>query len=72
MIKINKNIIINYNRPPLIIAEISGNHGGEKKRFFKLIDSAFSNGADLVKIQTYEPQDITIKKKDNKYKIKKS
>ena len=44
-------------------AEISGNHGGNKKRFMKLIDAAYSNGADLVKIQTYEPKDITLNKK---------
>ena len=29
----------------------------------KLIDAAYSNGADLVKIQTYEPKDITLNKK---------
>ena len=31
-------------------------------------DSAFKNGADMVKIQTYEPQDITLKTKNKKYK----
>ncbi len=70
MIKINKNIIFDHKRPPLIIAEISGNHGGNKKRFMKLIDTAYSYGADLVKIQTYEPKDITLNKKDNFFKIK--
>ena len=54
----------NYkNKKPIIIAEISGNHAGNKKRFLKLIKSAFSCGADLVKIQTYEPVDITLKKR---------
>ena len=69
MIKINSKISFSYNKPPLIIAEISGNHNRSKKRFLKLIDSAFKNGADLVKIQTYEPIDITLKKKDEKFKI---
>ena len=69
MIKITKNIIFDQKRPPLIIAEISGNHGGNKKRFMKLI-AAYSNGADLVKIQTYEPKDITLNKKNNFFKIK--
>ena len=37
----------------------------------KLIDTAYSYGADLVKIQTYEPEDITLlNKKDNFFKIK--
>ena len=70
MIKITKNINFDQKRPPLIIAEISGNHGGNKKRFMKLIDAAYSNGADLVKIQTYEPKDITLNKKNNFFKIK--
>ena len=55
---------MNYNyKKPLIIAEISGNHAGNKRRFLRLIKSAFSCGADLVKIQTYEPIDIKLKKK---------
>ena len=70
MIKIKKKTHFSYNKPPLIIAEISGNHGGSKKRFLKLIDLACKNGADLIKIQTYEPKDITIKSKKSHYKIK--
>jgi pseudaminic acid synthase len=58
-------------KKPLLIAEISANHGGNKKKFFKLINSAFKSGADLVKIQTYEPQDITINEKKDYLKIKK-
>jgi len=71
MIKISKKIYFSYNKAPLIIAEISGNHGGSKRKFLKLIKSAFSNGADLVKIQTYEPKDITLNKKNYNFKIKK-
>ena len=66
--RINKKIIYNYKKPS-IIAEISGNHASNKKRFLKLIKGAFSCGADLVKIQTYEPIDITLKKKDKNFKI---
>lgn len=71
MIKINSKISFSYNQPPLVIAEISGNHNQNKKRFLKLIDSAFKNGADLVKIQTYEPTDITLKSKNKNFLIKK-
>ncbi len=49
------------NLKPLIIAEISANHNGSKKKFLRLIRSAAKNGADLVKIQTYEAKDITLK-----------
>ena len=67
-IKINKKISINSKKPPLIIAEISGNHCGKKSIFLSHIRSAAKNGADLIKIQTYEPKDITLE--NNIYKIK--
>ena len=67
-IKINKNIYFDYKKRPIVIAEISGNHAGSKKRFLELILSASKNGADLVKIQTYEPDDITLK--NSTFKIK--
>ena len=71
MIKINNKIVFKPNNKPLLIAEISGNHGGKKKNFIKLIKSACLNGADLIKIQTYEPKDITLNSKNKKFKIKK-
>ncbi len=58
-------------KKPLLIAEISGNHNQNKTRFLKLVESAFKNGADLVKIQTYEPKDITLNSKNKKFKINK-
>ena len=69
-IKIDKFNSIGLNKKPLIIAEISGNHNG-KKLFLEHIKIAAKNGADLVKIQTYEPQDITIKEVAKKFKLKK-
>ncbi len=71
MIKINKKIQFSYKKPPLIIAEISGNHSGNKKKFLKLVNIACKSGADLIKIQTYEPEDITIKEKNSYFKINK-
>lgn len=50
---------------PLIIAEVSANHCGKKSLFLKSIKSAAKNGADLIKIQTYEADDITINKSFN-------
>ena len=60
---------IKKNSRPLIVAEISGNHNGNKRNFLKHIKIAKKGGADLIKIQTYEPSDITIKSKDKKFKI---
>jgi len=70
MIKLRKNFFFNYKQAPKIIAEISGNHGGKKNKFLKLIKSACVNGADLIKIQTYEPEDITIKSNLKEFYIK--
>lgn len=56
---------------PIIITEISGNHNGSKKSFLSHIKIAAKNGADIIKIQTYEPKDITLKKFDKNFKIKK-
>ena len=62
-------MIIDRDKPPLIIAEISGNHNGSKSRFLKLVKNACKNGADLIKIQTYEPEDITLLKRKKYLKI---
>lgn len=46
---------------PFIVAEISGNHGGDIERAYDLIAAAAASGADAVKFQTYEAGTITIK-----------
>ena len=60
-IQIDKKISFNNKSRPLLIAEISANHCGSKKSFLSHIISAKKNGADLVKIQTYEAKDMIIK-----------
>ena len=64
-IDFKKYLFSKKNFKPLIVAEISANHCGSKSIFLKTIKSAANNGADLIKIQTYEPKDITIKSKQN-------
>ena len=66
-IKINHKLQFNSDGPPLLIAEISANHCGSKEKFLQHILSAKKNGADLVKIQTYEEDDMVV---DKNYKIK--
>ena len=59
-IRINNKITISQNSKTLIIAEISANHNGNKKRFIEHILRAKKSGADLVKIQSYEENDISL------------
>ena len=52
--------LFDKNSPPILIAEISANHNGSIKKAKSLILAAKKNGADIVKLQTYEPKNMTI------------
>ncbi len=54
------NKIFNKNSPPIFVAEISANHNGSFEKAKKLIFAAKKYGADAVKLQTYEPKNMTI------------
>ena len=46
--------------PPLIVAELSGNHQGKLENAIALMDLAHKCGADMIKIQTYTEDSLTI------------
>ena len=57
------------NQVPFIIAEISANHNGSIDRAKKMINLAKKCGANAVKLQTYTPDMMTIKKNVINFKI---
>ncbi len=69
-LKINKNLFFDDTKPPISIGEISGNHKGKKSIFLKHILAAHSAGCELVKIQTYEADDLTLSSKQKNFVLK--
>lgn len=48
------------SQPPIVIAEVSANHLGSLTRAIELIGAAKEAGADVVKLQHYSPETITV------------
>lgn len=51
---------IGEGHPAYIIAELSGNHGGNLEHALDLLRAAHEAGADAVKLQVYRPDTITL------------
>lgn len=46
--------------PPVVVAEVSANHGGDLDRAGALVDAIAATGAPMVKFQTYTADTLTI------------
>jgi pseudaminic acid synthase len=51
---------IGPDRPPFVIAEMSGNHNGDLDRALAIVEMVAASGAQALKLQTYRPDTITI------------
>jgi N-acetylneuraminate synthase len=55
--------------PPLIVAELSGNHNGSLARALEIVDAIARSGAQAVKLQTYSADTMTIDKADGEFVV---
>jgi len=67
-LSINKRPI-GSNFPPLIIAELSGNHNGSLDRALKIVEAAAKTGAHAIKLQTYTADTMTLDLKEGEFFI---
>ena len=51
---------LNIKNYPILISEISGNHNGKLSLAVELVRKAAKNGSDLIKLQTYEADNLTL------------
>jgi pseudaminic acid synthase len=66
--KIKKTIISSKNSP-FIIAELSANHDGKLYKALKIVDHAARCGVSAIKIQTINPEKITLNTKKKNFII---
>ena len=58
-----KNIKIGTIYPPIVIAEMSGNHNRSLNNALNIVEQAKLCGVKFLKLQTYTPDTITINSK---------
>lgn len=55
--------------PPLVIAEMSGNHNQSLERALAIVEAAAASGAHALKIQTYTPDTMTLDLDEREFRI---
>jgi pseudaminic acid synthase len=60
---------VGLSHRPVVIAELSGNHGGSLERALNLVRAAAASGVDGIKLQTYTPETMTLNIARNEFII---
>jgi pseudaminic acid synthase len=60
---------IGSSAPPLVIAEMSGNHNRSLQRALAIVEAAAASGAHALKIQTYTPDTMTLDLDEREFHI---
>lgn len=61
--------LVGQHHPPMIVAELSGNHNRSLTTALELIEKAKEAGAHAVKLQTYTPDTITLDVREGDFLI---
>ncbi len=64
------NLEISEKSKPIFIAEMSGNHNKSLHRALEIVDLAAKSGANIIKLQTYKPDTMTLNINTGEFKIK--
>jgi len=60
---------VGLSQPPLIVAEMSGNHNQSLDSALEIVDAAAHAGVDALKIQTYTAETMTLNVRDREFMI---
>lgn len=63
------NVIIGSRHPPVILAEMSGNHNQSLDRALEIVDAAAKAGAHGLKLQTYTADTMTLPIREREFVI---
>lgn len=64
------NKMVGEGHPAIIIAEMSGNHRGDFETAKKMVKTACECGADVIKLQTFKPDALTLKSSKKWFQVK--